>query len=421
MVGVATSTAGFDLQLMHARVNLMEGSSTTADIRIQSLSNTGRAIELSLRPASGGDLEQLSHWFEPQKIENGRTQSTLHLALAVAAKPLGFHERHVIVQASDGITTREQTLALEITPIDRPDVYLLIGQSNMVGTSEQWAKNSAPGGPDETHPRIRQLNVRQNDRNIFYAPEKFRDAYYNVSSPLFVDAEDPLHEPRYPWTSRKEASHIGLGLSFAKAALTDTTRNIILVPAAWGASGFCDGGNGELAWNAWPTEAPGLGGTLLADRAITRLNSALRNSGGILRGILWHQGGHDSNDWRCAERYRDNLSALVNRLRSEALVDARGSAARGEGADVPFIVATQSRGSDSRGDFSRFSSNKQRVDQAHRAVSSYLTHADFVNNDDLVPGQYPCGQSSCVHFGAAALREQGERFYQALQRIWQRQ
>ena len=53
-------------------------------------------------------------------------------------------------------------------------------------------------------------------------------------------------------------------------------------------------------------------------------------------------------------------------------------------------------------------------------MKEYIPHADWVNNDDLVPPAYPCGRSSCVHFGAAAMREQGRRFDEALRRILDR-
>ena len=189
------------------------------------------------------------------------------------------------------------------------------------------------------------------------------------------------------------------------------------MPAAWGATGFCANSMDGLAWNARDTPESELGGKLLTERALTRLNLTLRETGGILRGILWHQGGADSNDPACAARYADNLQRLVRRLRREARVDARGGAGRGDGALVPFIVATQSRGDDERARFSRFGEAKRRVDEVHRNVADSVPHADVVNNDDLVPPAYPCGQSSCVHFGAAALREQGRRFDAALQRI----
>jgi hypothetical protein len=161
----------------------------------------------------------------------------------------------------------------------------------------------------------------------------FADELRNVSTPLFVPAKDPLHEPRSIGIDGKEAPFVGLGLTFAKSALTMSTAEIVLVPAAWGATGFCANANGELAWNAEPTpNQVYLGGTLLADRAITRLNMTLRETGGILRGIPWHQGGADSNNPDCARSYAENLAKLAARIRRDARLDSRGSRAKGDTA-----------------------------------------------------------------------------------------
>jgi len=53
-------------------------------------------------------------------------------------------------------------------------------------------------------------------------------------------------------------------------------------------------------------------------------------------------------------------------------------------------------------------------------IANRVPFAAFVNNDDLVPPAYPCGNGSCVHFGAAAYREMGRRYAEQLQEIWQR-
>ena len=130
------------------------------------------------------------------------------------------------------------------------------------------------------------------------------------------------------------------------------------------------------------------------------------------------RGGGDSNNPDCARTYADNLLKLSSRIRREARTDARGSSARGANAAIPFMVATQSKGDDERGRFSVFNPSKKVVDAAHRSVRDYIRYSGFVNNDDLVPPQYPCGQVSCVHFGADALREQGRRYYTVIKGIW---
>lgn len=415
-----TDDGGLILYRSRNRVTLAEGDSSGISIEL-SVQRTGadrRPVSLSLTSASGREFDQLRATFSTTTLARNESGSVLTLRLDVGVAPLIPHERYFNIVADDGVSRTSEELIIDVTPTSAPDVYLLIGQSNMEGYSEVGSRQRYPGGLDERNPRIQQLNVQPNSFSVFTNESLFTDEGANIRQPAFVPAEDPLHEPRYIEVDGKGATFVGLGLTFAKQALRTTEADIYLVPAAWGATGFCANANGNLAWNAAAGEQEFLGGTLLTNRALTRLNMTLRETGGVLRGILWHQGGADSNNPDCARTYQQNLINLVNRLRSDARVDARGAGARGSDAIIPFIVATQSRGDDERARFSIFNPFKQQVDAAHRTVASFIDHADFVNNDDLVPPQYPCGQVSCVHFGAAALREQGRRFYAALTRIW---
>ena len=150
---------------------------------------------------------------------------------------------------------------------------------------------------------------------------------------------------------------------------------------------------------------PELGNTLLFDRALTRINETLLETGGILRGIIWHQGEDDSNG-ACAPFYEQNLITMVSEFRSRIIEDMRGSDARGPSANIPFVLGTMSKGVDDRGDFSNFSQAKSVVDSVHRNIAGLIPFSEVVLNDDLVPANgFPCGGGSCIHFGAAALRE----------------
>lgn len=416
---VARSSAG-DLVLESPdRVRLVEGDSKGTDVRIRvrgAGADRGR-IRFELLPESGAATRQLVHRLERGAFDAGGDTVTLHLELGIDIAPIRHEERRFRLRVLDDGRSADIVLIAGVEPVAADDVYLLIGQSNMEGYSERSAKRDGNGEPDEPIDRIRQLNVQPNSRGVFTQPGAFTDEQRNLSDPPFIKAEDPLHEPRGPQANRKGGTFVGAGLSFAKSALNRTSRTIYLVPAAWSASGFCANGLGDIAWNASRTGEQKLGGTLLVERALKRLAITLRDTGGILRGILWHQGGADSNDATCAARYGENLQRLAERLRREARVDPRGTAARRDDAPIPFIVATQSRGADERGDFSRFSESKRQVDAVHRTIADRMPWADHVNNDDLVPPAWPCGQSSCVHFGAEALREQGRRFDAALQRV----
>jgi len=258
----------------------------------------------------------------------------------------------------------------------------------MEGFSEDNAKDDGPGGQDAINPRILQLNVTGNDSKNFSVKSDFTDPTKNVAYPRFVEAQDPLHESFDPGTNGKGGSKIGLGLRFAKTALPNTSQDIILVPAAWAGSGFCANDLGEVAWNSTDPELTNssLGGTYLYDRALTRVNIALAEKNGILRGILWHQGESDIQP------------------------DARGAQARGTSSDVPFVIGTMSRA----GEFAIYDEPKTLVDDAHRTIPAEVRSTSISNHDDLIPPSFPCGQGFCVHFGADAYREMGRRYYGSL-------
>ena len=411
--------SGRTLYTSPERLVLVEGETSGLDVTLtfRRSGEDRRPLALSLLDERGGPVEDIAVRFEPAELAGEEDTARLNLSLPIAMAPRLPERRTLLLRVDDGARVVDTSLELEIEPTGAPDVYLLIGQGNMAGRAGEGSKRAGAGQPDEPLERLRQLHVRANNARFFPTAADYVDEASNIAEPLFIRAEDPLHERLRPGRPAKSGNFIGSSLSFGKAALADTLREVYLVPAAWGATGFCASANGARAWNAVPTGDPALGGTSLLDRALVRLDVTLRESGGILRGILWHQGGADSNDPRCAAAYEDNLVAMVERLRREARPDARGEAARGPNAPVPFVVATQSRGIDERGDFSVYNPDERRVDTVHRQVAELLPHADVVINDDLVPPAYPCGQGSCVHFGAAALREQGARFHAALERV----
>ncbi|MEE9320040.1 MAG: sialate O-acetylesterase [Granulosicoccus sp.] len=409
-----------NLSIDRERAALDEGNSDGASFVVSIDTNATEPVRLSVWPESPEFSNDMVVELSATELQSGSQQATVGFKLFIGMQPLLPQERKFVVSVTSGELTRESRITLDVKPVNAPDVYLLIGQSNMVGSSEYGAKDASAGGSDALNDRIWQLNVVPNNRGLFSTFEMHVNETNNVFEPRFVKAEDPLHEPLYANIGKKGGSHIGLGLTFAKALLADTAQRVYLVPAAWGATGFCTGNQGERGWNAAPPGDDFLRGTWLAERALTRLNMTLRDTNGILRGILWHQGGADADNYACAKSYADNLRLLIQRIRREARVDARGAGARGTDAAVPFIVATQSRGSDNHSNFSNWSEPKKIVDSAHRTIASSVPYADWVNNDDFVPPAYPCGSTSCVHFGAAAYREMGQRFYQAIQRIWER-
>ncbi len=381
-------------------------------------------ITLSIDGTEASDNAFITSRLFPGELSPADSFSSINVFLAIADLPILPHERSFLVKATDGVETASTIVTINIEPVNAPDVYLLAGQSNMIGFSGDATKQAFEGGPDAPNTQIVQLNVTknldfdtENEAAIFTEENDFTDLNSNiiVDNPIVV-AEDPLHVPLDPNNvSGKDLSYIGLGLSFAKAALPNTSQNIVLVPAAWSGSAFCDNENGPLGqWNAQPTTDDALGNTWLFDRAVERTNMALEQTGGILRGILWHQGESDANS-ACANSYLPNLERLAKELRLQINEDVRGGDFRRDDSNIPFILGTMSRGFDENGDFSVFHPDKQTIDDAHKLLPGRVDHAQIVIADDLTPANgYPCGNTSCIHYGPAALRELGRRYYSAL-------
>ena len=407
----------FNLETPNNNLQLIEGDETGLLFSISITRQGGHNRPVDIALAQTGAVADLQLSITQSSVGLNENSAIVGATLPVAMAPRSVEVKDIVITATDGFRQQSMTVAVTTQPVPAPDIYLLIGQSNMEGTSENGGKISTPGGPDEVNPRIQQLNVLQNSESLFTTPEHFRDPGFNVASPTFVNAEDPLHEPLFPGRNIKEGTRIGAGLSFAKAMLDSTDQNVVLVPAAWSASGFCRSENPLLGWNTTSGKGADFGTTLLLERALARLNMTLLESGGIFRGVLWHQGEADSNNDACSNGYRENLSSLIRYIRSNARPDRRGSSARGDNADIPFVIGTMSRGDDARGMFSIFSAEKQRVDDVHRTLQDSMNHVTHVSVDDLIPPAFPCGESSCVHFGSQAYREMGFRMHLGMKRL----
>jgi hypothetical protein len=144
------------------------------------------------------------------------------------------------------------------------DIFLLIGQSNMVGI----------GRLDEVPPLIHP--------DILV----FREYTWRT-------AQEPLH------TDISGSAGVGLGMSFGVELLKVTPDiRVGLVPCAVGGSPL----------SRW------MPGADLYNNAVSTTLRAL--PGGVLKGILWHQGESDSGNPDDARSYGQRFQQMVNSLRS---------------------------------------------------------------------------------------------------------
>ncbi|MFK7996654.1 MAG: sialate O-acetylesterase [Granulosicoccus sp.] len=418
-------TGDFEIRSSQPDLVLVEGDAEGLQIPLTLFRTNGhdKDVSLEVRGRTIDDIAFVTSSFSRLTLTPSADESEAVLKLAISALPILEQQREFVITASDGVDSDSIPITVTVQPTAAPDVYLLAGQSNMEGFSGNGTRRAFEGGEDEPHPRIKQLNVSKNNSfGVFITDADYTSPAANVIDPDIVTALDPLHVPQDPSNeSEKEVEYIGLGLSFAKRALRDTSAEILLVPAAWSGSSFCANDNGPAGnWMPAPTTNSNLGNTLLFERAVTRANLALEKSGGVFRGILWHQGESDSNE-RCAPLYADNLQQLATQLRSQILPVGDSSLLRVD-ITVPFVAGTMSRGIDERGDLSDYPEPKQMIDDAHRGIDSMISASALSNHDDLIPSNgYPCGNTSCIHFGPGALREMGTRYYDGLQRAADRQ
>jgi sialate O-acetylesterase len=189
-------------------------------------------------------------------------------------------------------------LALSATPVDlsvlpqdveRVDIYLLLGQSNMKGRGVIPAVQT----PD---PLIVHMNMED-------------DQWY--------EAEHPLHKAEVPdLIDGSDNAGVGPGLDFAKTLLSQTNGvRIALVPCAVGGSWI----------NLWQP------GQNFYTNAIYRAQKALADAPpgtARVKGVLWLQGESDAKDIRYAA-YSGKLSTLVQNLRADL-----------NEPDLPFIACS---------------------------------------------------------------------------------
>lgn len=222
------------------------------------------------------------------------------------------------------------------------DIILLIGQSNMVGSSNLGsftASAACPATVDYASPRI------------FQFPS---EALVSYNQPIV--AQNPLYN-----VNTNRTYHESIGMSFARLYHGLTGRNVLLVPSArsdtgFGVRNFTQSAGTKTVYIYWNADyvPPSAGNYNLLTYAIERTNTALAyhpvdnptpsatdapHPKNRLAAILWHQGEYNSAQdtdhapyFTTEATYKAYLTAMITRLRS----DIKGA------ANVPFIAGTLS-------------------------------------------------------------------------------
>jgi len=254
--GGGDSTAGFSLRSLSTSMDLTEGDAAGLNIPLDLTRELGHTepVNFSISGVTPQDSAFVNTAFTSNSLSPSVDQTSVNLTLDIGVLPIQEQQRRFVISASDGTTTEKITVTVNVKPVDRDDVYLLIGQSNMIGFGGDGTKRAGPGEPDEANDRIKQFNVTRNSEfDVFLNNSDYTDISKNFREPRITNAIDPLHIPVDEFTLDKAEDYIGLGLTFAKQALPSTSRNIILVPAAWSGTSFCNTSVAPAHWNAFET------------------------------------------------------------------------------------------------------------------------------------------------------------------------
>ena len=186
----------------------------------------------------------------------------------------------------------------------------------------------------------------------------------------------------------------GPGLSFGRRWLAQAVpgTRVVLVPAAYGGTGFSDRAGSWRVTGA--TISP------LTVEAVARTNAAmraLRASGASVRltAILWHQGETDGGNAMPPAAYTSELVALAGYLRGHL---------DGASAHTPFVVGQYVPGQIAG------SAALAALANVNRALPQQLAHSACVGSEGMHGNPAP----DAIHFDAASQRVMGERYAAAL-------
>lgn len=249
------------------------------------------------------------------------------------------------------------------------DIVLLAGQSNMNGYNQPSSVSTSTFDP--TNEQIREWPAS------------------GTNAGQIVLSVDPLL-----YEDTNAAIGVGPGMAFARwYARANPTRRVLLVPAAYGGTGFA-----SALPNTWSTTA-GAGSLYL--RAIARANAAIAAAQAIaptskLAAILWMQGENDAWANWTQSQYATALDALIDGFRS-SITGASASTPFIIGRMVPDWIGTSGSGTSPAVDAAH-------ADTPRRKAYTAVTNGPIGVNDP----------ANTYHYLAPGARTNGERMFFAL-------
>jgi hypothetical protein len=212
---------------------------------------------------SGDDADEYEVAEAPDSIPPGMDKN---IVISFQPVSVGLKEAKISIANSTGTD-----IVIDVSgKATRYALYLLMGQSNMVG------RDVISTVPDrQSHPRVYQMDRSRN----------------------WVLAVDPL--------AHNDTGTIGVGpgLTFAKTIADDVSQQVEigLIPTA-------RGGTSITEWER---------GDMLYDDAVARALTAVNSGIGTIMGVLWHQGERNSKTLSDAHAHEGRLKILVESLRED--------------------------------------------------------------------------------------------------------
>jgi hypothetical protein len=188
-------------------------------------------------------------------------------------------------------------------------------------------------------------------------------------------AKDPLH------FDKPDIVGVGPGFAFGRAmAEAHPGVRIGLIPGAVGGSSI----------RAWlPNAVHEQTNTRPWDDALSRTFRVLAQQGGELKGIIWHQGESDSNDF--APQYEDALVDLVERFRREF-----------QNPGLPFVASPLAEF------YVAGNAVGAEVNAALARLPERLPHTAVISAEGMTP------KADNIHLDTASARELGRRYAEAM-------